>query len=68
MYLLMYLLDLHHFWIFENVLKEILNKICKLMCSVFFVDNDSCDNKTLGFGLFINSCYLLDHLMDFLDS
>ena len=35
MYLLMYLLDLHHFWIFEIVLKEVINKICKLMCSIF---------------------------------
>ena len=52
MYLLMYLLDLHHFWIFKFVLKQIINKIYKLMCSVFFVGNKSCDNKTMNFGVF----------------
>ena len=40
-----------------------INKICKLICSINFVYNKSCDNKTQGSGLFINSCHLLHHFL-----
>ena len=69
MYLLMYLLDFDNFWTFELVLKYIIYKICKLMCSIFFVDNNSCDNKTQWILAFlIQSCYLFKNLMNFLDT
>ena len=67
-YLLMYLLDFLDFWIFNHAMIKNINKICKLICSINLVYNKSSNNKTEGSGLFINSCYLFNHLMDFLDS
>ena len=64
----MYLLDFDNFWIFQIVLKSIIYTLCKLMCSIIFVDNNLYDNKTQLILVFlINYCYLFKHLMDFLD-
>ena len=50
-------MDLLDFWIFSHTLNKTINEICKLICSVNFVGNKSCDYKTQGFGLLIKSCY-----------
>ena len=52
-------MDLLDFWIFSHAFNKIINQVCRLICSVIFVDNKSFDYKTQGFGLLIKSCYSL---------
>ena len=50
-------MDFLDFWNFNHALNKISNKIFRLICSVIFGDNKSCDYKTQGFGLLINIRY-----------
>ena len=47
------------FGFLNHAMNKDINKICKLICSVNFVGNKSCDYKTQGFGVLIKSCYFL---------
>ena len=51
MYLLMYLLDIDNFWIFQFVLILIIYKICKLMCSIFLETTIHVITRNNGFSL-----------------